>query len=48
MNKPFKKLTKKEQDLILYGSDELIRFKYTTKGGIKEIKKIFMKELLII
>lgn len=33
MNKPFKKLTKKEQNIILHGSDEVIRFNYTTKGG---------------
>ncbi len=33
MNKPFKKLTKREQDIILYGSDELIKFNYKTKSG---------------
>ena len=32
-DKPFKKLTKKEQDLIFYGSDEPIHIKYTTRGG---------------
>ena len=31
--KPFKKLTKKEKDLIFYGSNEPIHIKYTTRGG---------------
>ena len=31
--KPFNKLTKKEQDLILYGSDELIDFKFSSRSG---------------
>ncbi len=35
MNKPFNKLTKKEQSYILYGSDELISFKYSSKSGNK-------------
>jgi excinuclease ABC subunit A len=33
MDKPFKKLTKKEKDIILYGSLEKINIKYTTRGG---------------
>ena len=33
LTKPFKKLTEKEKDLILYGSDELINFHYTSKSG---------------
>jgi len=33
MNKPFKKLSKEKQDIILYGSNELIDFKITTKSG---------------
>ena len=32
-NVPFKKLTKREQDLILYGSDELIEFKFASRSG---------------
>ena len=32
-SKPFKKLSKKEQDLILYGSDEIITFKYSSRSG---------------
>ena len=35
MDKPWKKLPKKDQDLVLYGSLEPIRIKYTTRGGIK-------------
>ncbi len=33
MNKPFKKLTKKEKDIILYGSTDIITFNYRTKSG---------------
>ena len=31
--KPFNKLTKKEQDLVLYGSDEPIDFKFSSRSG---------------
>ena len=33
MNKPFNKLSKEKQDIILYGSNDLIEFKITTKSG---------------
>ena len=33
MNKPFSKLTKEKQNIILYGSHEMIDFKITTKSG---------------
>ncbi len=33
MDKPFEKLTKKQKEIVLHGSDELIRFHYTTKSG---------------
>ena len=33
MNKPFNKLAKEKQDIILYGSPDLIEFKITTKSG---------------
>lgn len=33
MNKKMSKLTKRELDLILYGSDEIINFHYQTKSG---------------
>ena len=33
MDKPFGKLTKKEQNIVLHGSNELIKFNYSTKSG---------------
>ena len=33
MNKPFKKLTKKETNIVLYGSPDIITFNYKTKSG---------------
>ncbi len=33
MDKKFSDLTKKEEQIILYGSPDLIKFNYTTKGG---------------
>ena len=33
LSKPINKLTKKELDIILYGSDELIKFNYSAKSG---------------
>lgn len=33
MNKPFNKLSKKHQQIVLHGSDELIKFSITTKSG---------------
>ena len=33
MDKPFGKLSKEKQDIILYGSNDLIEFKITTKSG---------------
>ena len=33
MDKPIEKLKRKELDIILYGSPELIRFKFSTKNG---------------
>ncbi len=32
-DKPFKKLSQKEKDIIFYGSDENIHFNYVSKGG---------------
>ena len=46
MNKPWKKLTSKEQNLIMYGSDELIRIKYTTRGGIQRDKDDFFEGII--
>ncbi len=33
MSKPFKRLTKQEQDIVLYGSPTKINFKFKTKSG---------------
>ena len=33
MNKPIEKLKRKDLDIILYGTDEPIRFKFSTKNG---------------
>ena len=33
MNKPFNKLKKGEKEIILYGSNDIIEFKYTTRSG---------------
>lgn len=35
LTKPIKEYSKKELDLILYGSDEIINFKYSSKSGNK-------------
>lgn len=44
--KPFKKLTKKEQDLILYGSDEIITFKYSSRSGNVTNQKDFYEGII--
>ena len=46
MNKPWSKLSKKHQDLILFGSDEPIRIKFTTKGGMKKDKVDFYEGII--
>ena len=33
MDKPFNKLTKKEREIVLYGTDEIIEYKYKSKNG---------------
>ena len=38
MDIPWSKISKKLQDIILYGSDEPIRIKYSTRGGINRDK----------
>ena len=35
MIKPWKKLTRRQQEIILYGSDEVIHFSYSSKSGNK-------------
>ncbi len=39
LSKPVKELSKKELDIILYGSDELINFEYVSKNGNKRYTK---------
>ena len=43
MNKPFSKLTKKEKDIILYGNNEVISYKFKTKSG-RNYEKIEVNE----
>ena len=46
MDKPWSKLSKKDKNYILYGSDELIRIKYSTRGGIKRDKEDFYEGII--
>ena len=46
MNKPWSKLSKKHKDYILYGSDEPIRIKYSTRGGMQRDKKDFYEGVI--
>ena len=46
MNAPWSKLSKKAKELILYGSDEPIRIKYSTRGGINRDKKDFYEGIV--
>lgn len=46
LDKPFSKLTKKEKQVILYGSDEIIHFNYTTKGGNTVNKRDFYEGII--
>ena len=46
MNTPWKKLKRKEQELILYGSDELIHFNYSSRGGTKYNRKDFYEGII--
>lgn len=46
MNKPFKKLSKQHQNYILYGSDEVIHFKYQSKSGNLYNQKDFYEGII--
>jgi len=46
MNKPFSKLSKKEQNYILYGSDELIHFNYRSKSGNQYNQKDYYEGII--
>ena len=46
MNTPWKKLKRRQQEIILYGSDEIIHFQYSSKGGTKYNKKEFYEGII--
>lgn len=46
MNTPWKKLKRKEQEYILYGSDEAIHFSYSSKSGNKYNKTEFYEGII--
>ncbi len=46
MNKPWSKLSKKEQNYILYGSDEIIHFQYHSKSGNLYNQKDFYEGII--
>lgn len=46
MDAPWKKLKRREQEIILYGSDEIIHFEYSSKGGTKHNKKEFYEGII--
>ena len=46
MDVPWKKLKRKEQEYVLFGSDELVHMKYSTKGGMKVDKKDFYEGII--
>ncbi len=46
MDKPFKKLTEKEKNVILYGSDEIVNFKYKTKSGTQYNQNDFYEGII--
>ena len=46
MAKPWKKLTKKQKSVILYGSDEIIHFQYKSKSGNTYNSKDFYEGII--
>lgn len=46
MTKPWKKLTEKQQNMILYGSDEIIHFQYKSKSGNMYNSKDFYEGII--
>jgi excinuclease ABC subunit A len=43
INKPFKDLTKKELEIILYGSNDLIHYRFTSENGILHEKDAYFE-----
>ena len=46
MTKPWKSLTQRHQELVLYGSDEIISFKYQSKSGNQYNSKDFYEGII--
>ena len=46
MTKPWKSLSEKQQQMILYGSDEIISFKYQSKSGNQYNSKDFYEGII--
>ena len=46
MNVPWKKLKRKEQELILFGSDEIIHFSFSSRSGNQYNKKDFYEGII--
>lgn len=46
MNKPFKNLTKKEKNIVFYGSTEPLNFEYTAKNGNKRFTTGFYEGVI--
>lgn len=46
MNKPFKNLTKKEKNIVFYGSTEPLNFEYTAKNGNKRFTTGFYEGIV--
>ena len=46
MDKPFGKLTKKEKEIVLYGSTDIIEFKYSTRSGNSYNQKNFYEGII--
>lgn len=46
MDKPFNKLTKKEKSIVLYGSEDIIHFKYSTRSGNRYDQKDYYEGII--
>ena len=46
MDKPFSKLTKKEKEILFYGSKEPLNFEYTAKNGNKRYSTSFFEGII--
>ena len=46
MSTPWKKLKRREQELVLYGSDEIINFKFESRSGNQYNKKDFYEGII--